>query len=259
MVRDSRGGYNRKKVNENFFKVWTPNMSYVLGFMFADGALLDTNSSSRTYYLLFSNNDFDLLTKIKKIMSSEHKIYVRAPRVMEYTKKKYIAKTSYVFKFGNKSMYQDLLSLGMTHRKSNNMHLPDVPLELFSYFLRGYFDGDGCINLSLPKNRITPRLKVLFTSGSTVFLSELSLLLARVLSVKAPSYYQSTGAHNLMTSDSTAFKVLEYMYADLETVPYLERKYNKYIEYRNNLMGPRVKKQLRKRNLGVSNVSYSFN
>lgn len=219
-------------------------MSYVLGFMFADGALLDTNKSSRTYYLLFSNNDFDLLNNIRKIMSSEHEIYVRPPRVMEHTKNKYLAKTSYVLKFGNKSMYQDLIGLGMTHRKSNNMHMPDVPQQYFSYFLRGYFDGDGCVNLYMPKKRITPRLKVLFTSGSTAFLSELSMFLSKILLIKAPPYYKSMGAYNLMASDATAFKVLEYMYLDLDEAPYLVRKYQKFLNYKNNLIGPRVKKAL---------------
>lgn len=246
MVRDAIGGYNRKKVNENFFKTWSPKMAYVLGFMFADGSLLDTNSSSRTYYLLFSNNDLDLLNKIRKTLSSEHKIYVRPPRVMEHTEKKYISKTSYLLKFGNKSMYDDLLDLGMTHRKSNSMHLPKVPMRLFSYFLRGYFDGDGCVNIYLPKNRVTPRIKVLFTSGSTGFLSELSELLAQVLSIKTLPYYRSMGAHNLTASDANAVRVLDYMYIGLNEVPYLERKYQKYINYRTNQMGPRVIKALEK-------------
>lgn len=219
-------------------------MAYVLGFMFADGSLLDTNSSSRTYYLLFSNNDLDLLSKIRTILSSEHRIYVRPPRVMKHKKNKYISKTSYLLKFGNKSMYQDLIDLGMTHRKSNNMHLPEIPLELFSYFLRGYFDGDGCVNLSLPRNRVTPRIKVLFTSGSTAFLSELSELLAKVLKIKVLPYYRSMGAHNLMASDANAVRVLDYLYSGLGNAPYLDRKYQKYINYRTNLMGPKVKKQL---------------
>jgi hypothetical protein len=77
MIRDNRGGHNRKKVNENFFKTWTPDMAYVLGFMYADGALLNTSVSSRTYYLQYSNNDLALLSDIRKSLQSDHKIYIK--------------------------------------------------------------------------------------------------------------------------------------------------------------------------------------
>ncbi len=244
MVRDPRGGHNRKKVNEDFFKTWTPKMSYVLGFMFADGSLLDTNSSSRTYYVQFSNNDLRLLKDIRKVMSSEHKIYIRPVRVMEHKEKKYISGVGYVFKFGNKVMYQDLLDLGMTHRTSNNMQFPLIPPVYFSYFLRGYFDGDGCVNLSMPRGRLTPRIKVIFTSGSTDFLSSLASLLSWTLNIKEPVFYKSTGAYNLTANDSVAVRILDYMYRDLDLAPYLDRKYQKYLDYKNNLMGPRIKKAL---------------
>lgn len=217
-------------------------MAYVLGFMFADGSLLDTNDSSRTYYLQFSNNNLPLLENIRTLMKSDHPIYIRKAHVMKHKLKEYQAKTSYVFKFGNKSMYNDLLLLGITHRKSNTMRLPHVPSEYFSFFLRGYFDGDGCISATLLHGRKTPRLRVIFTSGSEQFLTELSLMIAGYIKINTPRYYRSTGAFNLMLSDFSAYKVLKFIYSQLNNAPYLERKYLKYLDYENILMGPRVRK-----------------
>ncbi|MFH2085260.1 MAG: LAGLIDADG family homing endonuclease [bacterium] len=244
MVRDPRGGHNRKKVNEVFFKTWTPNMAYVLGFMFADGSLLDTNKSSRTYYLLFSNNDFELLSKIKLCLNSEHAIYVRPPRLMQHRHGKYTSREGYVLKMGNKVMYQDLINLGMTHRKSNTMHLPTIPIEYFSYFLRGYFDGDGCINLYLAKGRMTNRLSVIYSSGSIAFLNELADEISSLLNIKSPRMYKSCGDFNLISHSVEAVNILDYMYHDLDKAPYLKYKYQKYLEYKDHLMGPRVKKAL---------------
>ncbi len=164
---------------------------------------------------------------------------------MTHKAKKYLAKDCYVLKFGNKMIYQDLIYLGMTHRKSNDMHLPDIPRAYFSHFLRGYFDGDGCISIYIPKHQITPRLRVIFTSGSTDFLSAIAIKLAEILNIALPRYYKSMGAHNLMISNLTAFKVLEYMYLDLDESPYLVRKYQKFLNYKTNMIGPRVKKSLR--------------
>ncbi|EKD79968.1 MAG: hypothetical protein ACD_40C00236G0001 [uncultured bacterium] len=121
MVRDPRGGHNRKAVSENFFKTWSPEMAYVLGFMFADGSLLDTNISSRTYYLFFANNDLDLLSQIRSSLDSNHRIYVKPPCVIRHKNGKYTSHEGYVLRIGNKVMYRDLINLGLTHRKSKTI------------------------------------------------------------------------------------------------------------------------------------------
>lgn len=219
-------------------------MAYVLGFMFADGSLIDSDDSSRTYYLSFFNNDLSLLAQIKKVLQSNHRIYVKPPRLMTHKSGKYMSRTSYVLRIGNKNMYQDLIDLGLTHRKSNTMHLPYVPSEYFNFFLRGYFDGDGCINLYMAKRRQTNRLSLLFTSGSTAFLEEIAYRIGLELGIEPPKYNRSWGAFNLICRGVKATLVLDYIYSNLTIAPYLGRKYLKYTIYKNNLMGPRVKKAL---------------
>lgn len=243
MIRDSRGGHNRDIINKDFFKSWNPNMSYVLGFMYADGSLLNTNESSRTYYLLFSNNDLNLLREIRRALNSEHKIYVRLPHLMNYKNKKYICKTSYVLRIGNKEMYEDLIHLGLQHKKSNVMTLPDIPKPYFSYFIRGYLDGDGCINCSLNTGHNTPGLKALFTSGSKEFLNKLSAVISDYLNISS-SVYKRGNAFNLVFHGSNAYMILKYIYSNIHAAPYLKYKYEKYLNFKNNLMGPRVKKEL---------------
>lgn len=39
---DPRGGHNRYKFDKDFFKKWTPEMAYVLGFMYANGNIMDS-------------------------------------------------------------------------------------------------------------------------------------------------------------------------------------------------------------------------
>ena len=217
-------------------------MAYVLGFMFADGSLVDSDSSSRTYYLCFDNNDFYVLNAIREAMKSNHKIYHKPPRFIKFRTKKYRSKAGYVLRIGNKKMYHDLLKLGMKHRKSLDMTLPEVPDQYFPHFLRGYFDGDGCINLYVKPGQTTPRLTLIFTSGSTDFLEEIAKKVGKLLSINPPSIYRSMGAHNLECKGIRALKIFDYMYTDLDDAPYMRRKYLKYCDYRNNLMGPRVRK-----------------
>lgn len=219
-------------------------MAYVIGFMFADGSLVDSDKSSRTYYISFCNNDYYVLNSIREAMKSEHRIYKKPSQLMTHRNKQYRAKPGYYFRIGNKNMYQDLLKLGMKHRKSNDMVLPSVPDKCFLHFLRGYFDGDGCINLYTKSNQTNPSLSLIFTSGSISFLKAISSKLAKILSIDLIHIYQSMGAYNLQTKGYKAFRILEYIYSDLDTVPYMRRKYNKFINYRNNLIGPRIRKRL---------------
>ena len=70
VVRDNRGGHNRKFFNENFFKKWTPNMAYVLGFIYADGNLIHTKRG--TWFWSLQITDKDILEEIKKALDSSH-------------------------------------------------------------------------------------------------------------------------------------------------------------------------------------------
>ena len=144
--QDPRGGHNRSQINQTFFQSWSPQMSYVLGFIFADGAIEDVQKSSRTCYLAIINKDVSILKKIKSVMDSTHKLYRRPAQLELYPGNKvYRAGERFVFRVGSKLIYNDLLNLGLTPRKSLTIAFPAIPLEFLSYFIRGYFDGDGCI------------------------------------------------------------------------------------------------------------------
>jgi len=127
-------------------------MAYLLGLIYADGTIKDVRISSRTCYIAVSSNDLDLLEQVRKVLSSTHKIYTRKSRMVKFSDHKiYKCSTSYILRVGNKMIYQDLVNLGLTPRKSLKIQLPDVPVEYFNFFLRGYFDGDG--SLYVTKNR----------------------------------------------------------------------------------------------------------
>lgn len=39
-----------------------------------------------------------------------------------------------------------LVNLGIGYNKSHfDLHIPNIPEHLIKHFIRGYFDGDGCI------------------------------------------------------------------------------------------------------------------
>jgi hypothetical protein len=229
MFRDPRGGCNRNSISEDFFKKWNPNMAYVLGLILADGAIEDVRKSSRTCYIAITSNDISLLNQVRSVFNSQHKIYHREPRMVTFPSgKSYLCKKTYILRIGNKKIYQDLIDLGITPRKSLTIKLPEVPDKFFSFFLRGYFDGDGCVSTHIPKGRVKKTVSVTFTSGSKKLLLKLSTKIYKLTDSSLKNIYSNGHALQLSYKKIDSLKILKYMYRDLKLSPFLDRKYLTY-------------------------------
>lgn len=201
-------------------------MAYVLGLIFADGSILDVRKSSRTCYLHICSNDKSLLEQVRRVMSSNHRITSRKPRTVVFRGKPYFCKETFSLRIGNKIMYQDLIDKGLSPKKSLDMCFPFLPSRFFCFFLRGYFDGDGSISVYIPKDRKAHRVRIAFISGSYNFLYGLSNRIKRYLKTFSKTLYKGQYAYYLRYSKADSLRVLTYMYKDLESAPYLERKYD---------------------------------
>lgn len=231
MYRDPRGGHNQKNFNENFFKKWSSQMAYILGFIAADGALIDARKSSRTCYTTLSSNDKELLESIKLYMNSSHPISSRPAHFNKFRNGTFFCKESFILRFGSKTMFQDLINLGITPRKSLRIKLPKIPEKYFHLFLRGNFDGDGCINIYTRKRDGLVIPQVIFTSGSKKFLTALGQTLSNYIKIYSYSVTWDSGAYRLRYKKKASVNIVKYMYRNLKTAPYLERKYLKALPY----------------------------
>ena len=81
----------------------------------------------------------------------------------------------YTLTIGNKVMINDLLLLGLTPNKSLDVKFPILNKDLYSHFIRGYFDGDGCICLLSNKS-----WHINFCSGSKFLMDGLSEALRNI-------------------------------------------------------------------------------
>ena len=159
-----------KKVNKDFFKKWSYEMAYILGFLFADGNIIFTKRG--TWFWSLQITDKEILEDIKSAIDSSHNISERK-NIQNH-------KRLYRLQIGSKEMCGDLLKLGLTERKSKTIIFPKVPKKYFADFLRGYFDGDGGVWIG-PKNKNQNSknyiISTFFTSGSEKFLLSLRKIL----------------------------------------------------------------------------------
>lgn len=203
-------------------------MAYILGYLFADGSLEDA-SYLRGKYLRITSCDISTIQTIRKALESGHKIIKLAPTTEN-------GKPRYFLRIGDHTIYNDLISLGLTPNKSLTMLFPKhIPSGLLSDFIRGYFDGDGTIYLERRKNNYIPR--AVFTSGSKKFLENLSSLITRHCSLaKIKKIYDSHRSYQLVYKTKEAMKVLDFMFSRVGNKNiFLERKYNIYNSFKSNL------------------------
>lgn len=205
-----------RNVNKDFFKKWTPEMAYVLGFFAADGYI---TKKGNTGYLCFEIADKLLLESIRDTLESDHTIGVRKPKNRKHS-------TSYRIQIGSKEMCDDLEKLGFKQGKTFNLKLPNVPEECFGDFVRGYFEGDGNVWTGLNhKSQAIPNHAILvgFTSGCREFLENLHRSLQKK-GIMGGSLSKKLRGFNLKYSINDSLKIYKIMYDRQHGTLFLPRK-----------------------------------
>ena len=228
------------KVNENFFKKWTQEMAYTLGYIYADGSLEDA-SYIRGKYLRVSSVERNNIEQIKNWMDSEHTVNLVPPKSKN-------SKVGYLLRIGSHEIYNDLVKLGLYPNKSLTIKFPQIPKKYLAHFVRGYFDGDGCVRIDMKRGKrqalILNKLCTVFTSGSKEFLLELAVKIRDVIETDLLKVYE--GHHSYMLSYTTAdsVKIFKWMYGQVSDGVYLKRKaaiYSSYFQLRPERLDRKVK------------------
>lgn len=130
---------------ENFFSVIdSEEKAYWLGFFAADGCVHD-----KYFSIILQKRDREHLEKLRNILN------ITTVQIRDYSQKSPTGKIlDYsVFSVGCKQIVEDLKKHGITERKSLILQPPKIPEDFAYDWIRGYFDGDGCLSYSKINNR----------------------------------------------------------------------------------------------------------
>lgn len=131
-----------RHINEDFFEtIDTEEKAYWLGFIQADGCIYTTPSYGYRLEITLQETDRQHLKKFSDIFNIELKERIQILNNINY---KYV-----VFNIYSKKIFCDLLNVGIEERKTYSETtnvICNVPDNLIHHFIRGVFDGDGCIN-----------------------------------------------------------------------------------------------------------------
>lgn len=221
-LKCNRNGLKKRThtYNKDYFKhIDTQEKAYWLGFIYADGYVHNNiNTGTYEFGITLKKSDDEHLKKLNKCMCGNVEVSYRT-RISNQNGKE---NTSSIIRFYSKEIVDDLICHGVFENKTNKMLIPSLDENLMSHFIRGYFDGNGCITLEKKTNL----MKADITTNSKEFIESIR----NVLYQNGITSYISTDCSNHRLHVRGLFNVynfMEYIYADGNT--FLSRKKKKYI------------------------------
>lgn len=203
------------KLNENYFeKIDTPEKAYLLGYLYTDGYNAEKN---RTVKLGLHKQDSHVLDFFKKEIGIEVKLEKCKGNVLRLN-------------IHSKKLSTDLSKLGCFQKKTYTLEFPteeQVPNKYMSHFIRGAFDGDGCMYI----RKVREKAKTGYANfvGCKLFLNGINNYLHNVVGM---TYRQITTINNndvfgelRYMSIPDIVKLKDFIYKDSSF--HLDRKYNK--------------------------------
>ena len=195
-------GTHKYNYNWNFFNKHSEELYYFLGFVAADGYLTDNEIE-----IGINENDVCLLEKFRDLIVPDKPLYYK-----ERTR-------SYTLKISCKSLMNDFKNFYgiITNKKHYEMSFPNIPSEYVRHFIRGYVDGDGCIDTTKgyrgEKIYIGKRLRIL---GNYNFLYSLNEKTKEIYNHKTNAINKK-GKENVYVityNFKTATNILHWLYDD---------------------------------------------
>lgn len=205
---------NRYKIDLTYFEsINTSEKAYILGLLYADGSVAKSG-----FYIKMK--DEDILLKVKKELKAEQPIRKR------YYNNKYWA---YVFTVHSEELSRDLVKQGCFINKTYTLSFPDIDKSFYSHFLRGFFDGDGCLQI----NSNYTQCRFDLTSASVKLLEDIQKILSGLVKTKG-SLRKENGKSNAWHLRYSGFRInmiLDWLYQDATI--FMKRKHDKFLIYKS--------------------------
>jgi len=213
------------KCSNIFDNIDTEEKAYWLGFLYADGAI-----SSSPLKEGKKNYNVELSLKIN---DKEHlkKFYTFSKATTKFIEDSYRCRVT----LNDKHLWEKLVEYGCIYNKSLTLQFPNENIfknkSLIRHFIRGYFDGDGCVSY-VNKEHSKLNIQVL---GTEIFLSKLLTYCPDKLKDLSLRHNHNNPNESTMffnTSNKKAITFLKFIYNNSSI--YLERKYNRFARYISN-------------------------
>lgn len=195
-----------------FNNIDTESKAYWLGMLMADGCISIKKSGQKIIALAVKDEELPVNfikaiqgNFIRKQYNDVFGVYLTSPQ-----------------------MFNDLNSHGCTPRKSLTLKFPHISDDLIHHFIRGYFDGDGSVYITHPKNN--NNTNTIYTNYGVCIMGTFEFLLkvqSYIGGNLSKEYRRKTNTWKLTFSGRKKVQAFyNYLYKDATT--FLKRKHEKF-------------------------------
>jgi hypothetical protein len=207
------------------FKTLTPEKAFLLGVIFGDGHVGESNIT------IYSNSNDDILKNINNIFNNKLKI----------SKDKRTKAGTYL-RICKKQLCNELReTYNLIGNKSNNIQLPILPLNIMPFFLSGYWAADGSVILIKDKKgRYVFHTAI--TSCSKNMITDIYNLILNTLGVKGSIFCKPMTSGKKINSvnpcyclqfgDTNALRVCDWLFETSTGLTRCKRKHDQYVLYK---------------------------
>lgn len=193
-----------QNINDDYFyNINSEDKAYFLGLLLADGSM---HKNRNRFSIALHVQDKEILDIFAQKLNAKVVSYKSRPEMCALI-------------ITSKQLKESLLKLEMIPNKVKVLKFPEtIPENLYSHFIRGYFDGDGSVN----------QYNVYLSSSSKVFLEKIKLILDKK-GINSYFYLQKDTQVNYLKfkSKESRKNFLNFIYADCQY--FIDRKYQKAI------------------------------
>lgn len=208
--------------NENYFdEIDDTNKAYWLGFIYTDGYV----TTGDRWGMELSEIDSQHITNLLALLDSnlKPKFRTRKSRFEGYEEKSYKTVNMLIT---NKKMYSDLVKHGVVPNKTKCISFPNIKEEFYADFIRGLFDGDGCI-YTQKSYYDYEYLAINFMSASEDFVDKIRSIIYDETGIEFTKKYHSGSNVWVLQkyAKNDVIKFIKYLYKNSTPLNRLERKY----------------------------------
>jgi hypothetical protein len=214
-------------IDKDYFKVInSEDKAYYLGLLYADGY---NDTIKRSVRLSLQKDDKKILDLFKTYLKTDKPL-----RFCQRSLKNPKWSDVYTLDIENKQISIDLHNLGCVKAKTFLIEFPNfLENKYISHFIRGYFDGDGCITYSKPKKITHNKSMQISFVGTYSFLMSLQEIFIKELNysyVKFTKRYKNKNDNIYTLAYGGNIKISKFktwLYKDAHI--FLDRKYDKFL------------------------------
>lgn len=221
--------YSNRKYNRDvhyFDIIDSPNKAYILGLLFADGNNLPDHNAIT---ISLQEQDYEVLANIRKELCYEGPLRFNA-----LNDKNSNYQNQWTLVINDEHMSVQLEKLGVIKNKSLVLMFPTcVPNKLLRHFVRGYFDGDGCVWFDINRNKC--QTQTCGTLDVCTHIKELMEIIGCECFITHPSQSGDNNTFLIRTAaNKSSYKFLSWIYDDLRSEDIrMERKYQAYLQFKS--------------------------